>query len=149
MTFDEFKDKGTELEMDLDMTSRKTKSLVTSSDVDDHFINLLLFQTQLKIMHWGTDSYAEHNAYGTTYGSIDEGLDTLVESYQGYVGRINLAGQYTILNFADINTDEWLSGIMEKIEELRKEITYSDVQNLLDELLASVSKFKYLLSLNK
>jgi hypothetical protein len=38
---------------------------------------------------------------------------------------------------------------MEKIEELRKEITYSDVQNLLDELLASVSKFKYLLSLNK
>ena len=70
MTFDEFKDKGTELEMDLDIVSRKTKSL--GSSIDEHFVNLLLFQSQLKIMHWGTESYAEHNAFVSTNGSIDE-----------------------------------------------------------------------------
>ena len=70
MTFDEFKDKGTELEMDLDIVSRKTKSL--GSSIDEHFVNLLLFQSQLKIMHWGTESYAQHKAYMKAYDSIDE-----------------------------------------------------------------------------
>ena len=98
---------------------------------------LMASRDQAHIFHWqtkGPGSFAAHMALNAYYDAIPDMVDALVESYQGYVGRINLAGQYTILNFADINTDEWLSGIMEKIEELRKEITYSDVQNLLDEL---------------
>ena len=148
-------DNGMEMEPSFDLPAKIVEPLAGMKDelkpgsLDDKFKSLIEFHVQLRAFHWATESFAQHNGAGLTYEAVDATLDALVESYQGYVGRINLAGQYTILNFADINTDEWLSGIMEKIGELRKEITYSDVQNLLDELLASVSKFKYLLSLNQ
>ena len=147
MTFDEFKDKGTELEMDLDMVTRKTKSLGSSSDIDDHFINLLLFQAQLKIMHWGTESYAQHNAFGDTYGSIDEGLDALVESYQGYHGRIDFGNSCEFISFSDVEPNSWLKTMMECLTTLRENVKESDLQNLIDELIADVSKLMYLLTL--
>lgn len=145
MTFDEFKDKGTELEMDLDMITRKTKSL--GSSVDEHFINLLLFQSQLKIMHWGTESYAEHNAFGSTYESIDGGLDALVESYQGYHGRIDFGSSCEFISFKDVECDSWLNSMLECLNSLRGELKESDLQNMVDELIAAVSKLKYLLTL--
>jgi hypothetical protein len=148
-------DNGLQMEPNFDLPAKVVEPLAGQKEqaapgsLDDKFKSFIEFHVQLRAFHWATESFSQHNGAGLTYEAVDETLDALVESYQGYVGRINLAGQYTILNFADINTDEWLSSIMEKIEEFRKEITYSDVQNLLDELLASVSKFKYLLSLNK
>jgi len=147
MTFDEFKEKGTELEMDLDMdmVSRKTKSL--GSSVDEHFVNLLLFQSQLKIMHWGTESYAQHNAFGSTYESIDEGLDSLVESYQGYHGRIDFGNSCEFISFKDVECDSWLNSMLECLNSLREELKESDLQNMIDELIAAVSKLKYLLTL--
>lgn len=145
MTFDEFKDKGTELEMDLDIITRKTKSL--GSSVDEHFVNLLLFQSQLKIMHWGTESYAEHNAFGSTYESIDGGLDALVESYQGYHGRIDFGSSCELISFKDVECDPWLNSMLECLNSLRGELKESDLQNMVDELIAAVSKLKYLLTL--
>jgi hypothetical protein len=76
-------------------------------------------------------------------------MDTLVEAYQGYAGRIKFGGQYTMINYADVDAFAWLGGIEEMIKQLRETIEYSDVQNILDELLAAVSKFKYLLTLKK
>jgi hypothetical protein len=145
MTFDEFKDKGTELEMDLDIVSRKTKSL--GSSIDEHFVNLLLFQSQLKIMHWGTESYAQHKAYMKAYDSIDEGLDALVESYQGYHGRIDFGGSFEFISFKDVECDSWLNSMLECLNSLREDLNESDLQNLIDELIAAVSKLKYLLTL--
>jgi DNA-binding ferritin-like protein len=147
MTFDEFKDKGTELEMnlDMDMVSRKTKSL--GSSIDEHFVNLLLFQSQLKIMHWGTESYAQHKAYMKAYDSIDEGLDALVESYQGYHGRIDFGGSFEFISFKDVECDSWLNSMLECLNSLREDLNESDLQNLIDELIAAVSKLKYLLTL--
>ena len=75
MTFDEYKENG------IDPTELQGVKQLGSS-LDEHFINLLLFQAQLKIMHWGTESYSQHNAYGMTYDSVSDGLDALVESYQ-------------------------------------------------------------------
>ncbi len=145
MTFDEFKDKGTELEMDLDIVSRKTKSL--GSSIDEHFVNLLLFQSQLKIMHWGTESYAQHNAFGATYESVDEGLDALVESYQGYHGRIDFGCGCEFISFKNVECDSWLNSMLECLDNLRGMLKESDLQNLIDELIAAVSKLKYLLTL--
>jgi DNA-binding ferritin-like protein len=145
MTFDEFKDKGTELEMDLDIVSRKTKSL--GSSIDEHFVNLLLFQSQLKIMHWGTESYAQHKAYMKAYDSIDEGLDALVESYQGYHGRIDFGNNCEFISFSDVECESWLNSMLECLNSLRSELKESDLQNMIDELIAAVSKLKYLLTL--
>lgn len=147
MTFDEFKEKGTELEMDLgmEMTDRKTKSL--GSSIDEHFVSLLIFQMQLKIMHWGTESYAQHNAYGSTYESVDGGLDSLVESYQGYHGRIDFGCSCDLHSFSDVQCESWLDSMLECLNSLRCELKESDLQNMTDELIASVSKLKYLLTL--
>jgi hypothetical protein len=146
MTFDEFKEKGTELEMDLDMTARKIKS-IGASDVDDHFVNLLLFQAQLKIMHWGTESYAEHKSYMKAYDSIEDGLDELVESYQGYHGRIDFGCSCEFISFKNVEPDSWLNSMLECLNSLRELLKESDLQNLVDELIAAVSKLKYLLTL--
>ena len=145
MTFDEFKEKGTELEMDLDMVTRKTKSLGSSSDIDDHFINLLLFQAQLKIMHWGTESYSEHNAFGSTYGSIDEGLDSLVESYQGKYGIITGYGNIALQEYqsceAIIMFFETLCMYVEKSREMICQDSY--IQNQIDEIVALIKSTIY------
>lgn len=144
-------DNELEMEPDFPVPAKEMQPLPgeKGGSLDDKFKCFVEFHVQLRAFHWATESFAQHEAAGKTYESIDGILDALVESYQGYVGRINISGQYTILNFSDINTDTWLSGIMDKIEDFRKQIEYSDVLNLLDELLAAVSKFKYLLSLNK
>jgi hypothetical protein len=102
---------------------------------------------QLKIMHWGTESYAQHNAYGATYESVDSGLDALVESYQGYHGRIDFGCSCDLPSFKDVECESWLDSILECLNSLRCELKESDLQNMSDELIASVSKLKYLLTL--
>jgi hypothetical protein len=114
---------------------------------DDHIRALVEFQVQVKAMHWATESFSQHKATCDTHAALDAALDALVESYQGYVGRIRIGGQYTILNYEDINLDSWLQGAMDHVENFRKGVTQSDVLNLLDEVLAILTKFKYLLSL--
>lgn len=120
---------------------------VPSESGDDHIKALVEFQVQVKAMHWATESFAQHKATCDTHAALDAALDALVESYQGYVGRIRIGGQYTILNYEDINLDSWLQSAMDHVEGLRGMVKYSDVLNLLDEILAIITKFKYLLSL--
>lgn len=149
MTFEEYsREKGNDNinpDLEMDVLSSNTKEIGAS--LDDHFVSLLTFQMQLKVMHWGTESYAEHNAYGTTYGAIDDSLDALVESYQGYHGRIDFGCSCEIPSFSDVEKDSWLNSILECLNSLRLELKESDLQNMVDELIASVSKLKYLLTL--
>jgi hypothetical protein len=144
MTFDEYKEIGGMMPNELEVN---VKTLGASNDINDHFVNLLVFQAQLKIMHWGTESYAQHNAYGSTYESIDEGLDALVESYQGYNPRINFGGTFEFGNFGSVDPTQWLKSILDCLNAMREMFDKSDLQNLTDELIASVSKLMYLLSL--
>ena len=143
MTFEDFK-KGAEI-----VPSQEYKDTTVSGkkSINEHFVNLLLFQAQLKIMHWGTESYAEHKAYGDTYESVDEGLDTLVESYQGYHERIDFGGPFQFISFKDVDTNSWLNSMLECLTSLRDGFPETDLQNLTDELIAGVSKLKYLLTL--
>jgi hypothetical protein len=117
--------------------------------LDDHFRKLLEFQMQVKIFHWGTEVHSEHIASDITYGTLNDVMDVLVEAYQGYVGRVKFGGQYTLINYADVDAFSWLGGIEEIVKTLRSEIEYTDVQNILDELQGAISKFKYLLTLKK
>jgi hypothetical protein len=144
MTFDEYKENGI-VNTEDDSQLQGVKEL--GSSLDEHFINLLLFQTQLKIMHWGTESYSQHNAYGMTYDSISDGLDALVESYQGYHGRIDFGNNCELVSFADVEPNSWLKSMMECLHTLRENSKESDLQNMIDELIAGVSKLMYLLTL--
>ena len=144
MTFGEYKGNGiggTEEDFQL----QGVKQL--GSSLDEHFINLLLFQSQLKIMHWGTESYSQHNAYGMTYDSLSDGLDALVESYQGYHGRIDFGNSCEFISFSDVEPNSWLKTMMECLTTLRENLKESDLQNMIDELISDVSKLMYLLTL--
>ena len=144
MTFGEYKENGME-GTEEDSQLQGIKQL--GSSLDEHFVNLLLFQAQLKIMHWGTESYSQHNAYGMTYDSVSDGLDALVESYQGYHGRIDFGNSCEFISFSDVEPNSWLKTMMECLTTLRENVKESDLQNLIDELIAGVSKLMYLLTL--
>jgi hypothetical protein len=139
MTFNEYKTNEQEMEIDL------TKDLGKS--IDEHFVSLLVFQAQLKIMHWGTESYAEHKAYMKTYDSIEDSMDNLVESYQGYHGRIDFGCNCDFASFSKVQPSSWLDSMLVCLNSLRVELKESDLQNMADELIAAVSKLKYLLTL--
>lgn len=127
----------------------KTLSGGEGGSLDANFQKLLEFQMQIRVFHWGTEVYSEHQAAGLTYDSIDAIMDTLVEAYQGYVGRIKFKGQYTLISYAEVDAFSWMSTIEDIIKQFRNSIEYTDVQNILDELQGAISKFKYLLTLKK
>ena len=145
MTFDDFR-KGTTPQETVIAVKKPILDLGNKS-ISEHFVNLLLFQAQLRIMHWGTESYAQHIAYGETYESINDGLDSLVESYQGYHGRLDFGCNCEFISFKNVENDSWLGSMLECLNTLREVLKESDLQNLADELIASVSKLKYLLTL--
>ena len=146
MTFDEYKEKVIDGVEGSEITQLDGVKQLGSS-LDEYFANILLFQTQLKIMHWGTESYSQHKAYMKTYDSISDLLDELVESYQGYHGRIDFGNNCEFISFSDVEPNSWLKSMLECLTTLRENFKESDLQNLIDELIASVSKLMYLLTL--
>jgi hypothetical protein len=145
MTFKEFKRETPQGDLGAETDIQMTKSLERS--IDEYFVSLLCFQAQLKIMHWGTDSYSQHKAYMKTYDSVDAGLDALVESYQGYHGLIDFGSSCEFISFTNVEVNSWLESMIECLNTIRGKFKESDLQNLSDELITGISKLKYLLTL--
>jgi DNA-binding ferritin-like protein len=144
-------DTSNELEPVAPISKEETTSIL---DMNALFRSLVEFHVQLKTFHWQTKSFSEHSGAGATYDSVDEILDTLVETYQGYTRneRLRFGGQLNILDYEEVNAEEWLSNIESIIKQLRESTERvfkgsSDLLNIMDELLGEVSKFRYLLSL--
>ena len=110
---------------------------------------LLGLQNQLRMLHWGTNSYAEHKALGKLYETLDPLIDQFMEVWMGIngkgLGSVRLSlNQYTVdgpgflLDQATVfftrDMDEMVSG-------------NTDLVNIRDEMLAEVNKTKYLLTL--
>lgn len=125
---------------------------------------LLTILNQIKIYHWQTKSFSEHEALDDAYGSLAGLIDQFVEVYQGTFGRIKSAsGSFEIelenLQTEDSPKEEIVQGsdLLEKIDQW---IAYlksfnndadlndkSDLLNIRDEMLATLNKLKYLLTL--
>jgi len=116
-------------------------------------VNLLKLQNQLRILHWQTDSYAEHKAFGKAYENLDGLIDSLVEVYQGKHGRIKYTSPVA-MNL--VNSDE--ISIMDILEEFCEYLTVtftavvdvakdSDLLTIRDEILSEINRLKYLLTL--
>ena len=116
-------------------------------------LNLLKLQNQLRIFHWQTDSYSQHNAFGTAYSDLDVLLDSLVEVYQGKYGKIKMSSgsKLEISNSDDVKPEKILKEATEYLstalnEEFDQEKD-TDCLNIRDEMLAVLNKLKYLLTL--
>ena len=112
------------------------------------FLKLL---NQLKVYHWQTKSYAEHKAFGEAYESLDELIDTFVEVYMGKNGvpKARLKFDIEIDNY-DENHVEFVKSFIQELFNMRRELnpdTDTELQNIVDEMTATLEKLLYLLTL--
>ena len=115
--------------------------------------NLLTLHNQLKIHHWQTKSYAEHQALGGAYNEFSELIDEFVEVFMGKYGRIESKDGFKIelSNYKDISAADFVDKYIDYlINELPKSLeeTDTDLFNIRDEMLAQLHKLKYLLTLS-
>jgi hypothetical protein len=114
--------------------------------------SFLTIQNQLRILHWQTNSYAEHKALGKAYEDLDELVDSFVEVFAGSDRSILEVGSFeckchsidsvTPLDFMK-SVEKFISeSLSDAIPEER-----TDLHNIKDEMLALVNKTKYLLNL--
>ena len=114
---------------------------------------LLTLQAQLKVLHWQTKSYAEHKALGKLYESLDDSIDTFVETFSGRNGVPTAKGDYklTVANYKDNNgcvaiIDSAIAYMMKDLPTIVKPED-TDLLNIRDEMVGSLNKTKYLLRL--
>jgi DNA-binding ferritin-like protein len=121
--------------------------------MESTILNLIKFQNQLRILHWQTDSYAKHKAFGKTYEELDESIDSLVEVYSGKYQKLTLkpGSSIELLNTEDIDVEAVLEEVCEylsttAVQELNPEKD-TELLNIRDEILALVNRLRYLLTL--
>lgn len=112
-------------------------------------LNLLQLQSQLRILHWQTESFAEHMAFGNTYESINDLVDKLIEVYSGKYERPKIGGVKTITlgDYDSLKVEEFLKVVDDNLVESFSAEQDSELANIRDDIRAEVQKLKYLLTL--
>lgn len=114
---------------------------------------MLEIQNQIKIYHWQTYGYAEHQTFGSLYGSLTDSIDDFIEVFMGKYGRINANGTFaiTLQNYKSSNPvqaiDTFIIYLIVELPTLLDPIKDSDLLNIRDEILGDLNKTKYLLTL--
>lgn len=120
-------------------------------DQDPFYSSLLYIRDQSHAFHWQTFSNSEHFAFGKYYEKYSDLLDDLVETIIGATGkRPVFNSSMNIKNYSEENVKEFLDHV-EKIirEDIPNNIdpVYTEVYNLLDEIMTETQRLKYRLSL--
>jgi hypothetical protein len=112
-------------------------------------VKLIQLQTQFKIFHWQTFSFANHNAFGGLYDALSESIDEFVETYQGIYGRFDFGGaSFSIANLSDSDFVSILNDNVQTLTQYESLFSNTDLLNIRDEILGSINRTKYLLTLN-
>jgi len=81
-----------------------------------NFVQVLLTTThQLHVYHWQTDSYAEHQAFGQAYDTLDGLMDQFVETFMGKYGKVASKGGFEInlSNITDKKPNEFIDSVID------------------------------------
>ena len=114
---------------------------------------MLQMQKQYQIFHWQTTSFSQHKSFGKIYESLDENIDTFIETYMGKYGRVIAANTFniTLANYKDTDfmalTNNYI-GFLIGLNDMLDKAQDSDLLNIRDEILGSLNQLKYLLTLN-
>jgi hypothetical protein len=96
-------------------------------------IDLLHSATVTHIMHWQTESYAQHIALGEFYSEIPELVDAVVEAYQGKNNVILAQFPPAMSNYEEMQPLAYMEYLNEELTEGRS--LFGDdpeIQNLVD-----------------
>jgi DNA-binding ferritin-like protein len=116
-------------------------------------VNLFLgLQAQLRIFHWQTKGYARHNAFGVTYDTLEDLIDTFVEEAMGKYGRFTIDDETSTIqlaNLKELKPEAMLDTIISALNQFSEQFDETDTNllNVRDEMLGSINKLKYLLTL--
>jgi len=120
--------------------------------MSEQILKLVEMQNQFRFLHWQTKSKSKHEAYGETYESLNDLLDSFVETYMGKYGRPEFDGDFT-LGFKDISAislQTFIDGNVDfliGLTDMLDSASDSDLLNIRDEMLSILNKLKYLLTL--
>jgi DNA-binding ferritin-like protein len=111
----------------------------------------------VKLYHWKTHSYSTHEATDELYSKLNEHVDEFVEVMLGKIGKRGNILNIPTMKLKQINNNHDLKreiGIYKKFlidmdhdKSLGLEGN-SDLMNIRDEILASMNRFLYLLTLH-
>jgi hypothetical protein len=113
---------------------------------------MLQMQKQYQIFHWQTTSFSQHKSFGNIYESLDENIDTFIETYMGKYGRVISASKFNLemSNYSDLNFLNATNSYIEFLINLTNMLDTArdtDLLNTRDEILGSLNRLKYLLTL--
>lgn len=111
---------------------------------------LLQFQSQLKLWHWMTKSFAQHEAFGEAYEALSEKIDEFVEVFFGRYGRealkdVNLGLKASVEDSTIISILSGMRAYLAGMDKDLKEAT--DLLAIRDDMLGEVNHLVYRLSL--
>lgn len=114
---------------------------------------LLTLQNQLRILHWHTDSYAEHKALGKAYENLDDLIDQLIEVHIGKYGKFDLENglEIKLQDYAPGRPQDLIHSAEVAVKQLRAKFESDDATNLsniIDEILTVLNQTSYLLTLS-
>ncbi len=115
----------------------------------EYFLGLL---GQIKVFHWATMSYSCHKALDDLHDSLSDQVDELMEVYIGKYERQPL-NEFKISMNATSNTSNIIEYLKENREAIRGTLrnkhfkSCTEIQNILDTMLATISRSIYLLNL--
>jgi hypothetical protein len=113
---------------------------------------MLQMQKQYQIFHWQTTSFSQHKSFGNIYESLDESIDTFIETYMGKYGRVISASKFNLemSNYSDLNFINATNSYIEFLINLTNMLDSArdtDLLNIRDEILGNLNRLKYLLTL--
>ena len=111
---------------------------------------LTYFHEQLHLLHWQTQSYAEHQDLGGLYDYVHDFKDGVIEKLMGYMGRRPKAHKIEPLSDGVSSTIvvSELMNFASSLKSFAESNGYHDISNLADALSGEAAKTKYLITLS-
>lgn len=144
---------STKTKKTLSLENNKFTKTTFEKEITVMFMEILMM---VKLYHWKTNKYAQHKATDDFYGSLNNNMDTFIETLMGKTGmRIDLLKKKTI-NLIDLsNMGQFkakLIGFRDYLIRMDnmsfiKSSPNTELLNIRDEIVGDINKLLYLLTL--
>ena len=113
---------------------------------------LTYFELQLHNLHWGTKSYAEHQALGGLYDAVFDFKDDIIEKIMGYSGtRAKIGNPGQLKDYSPGASTQVVAELITFAKQLQNygaSNNMPDIENVAQALSGTAAKTKYLLTLS-
>jgi hypothetical protein len=114
---------------------------------------LTYFELQLHNLHWGTRSYAEHQALGGLYDAVFDFKDEIIEKIMGYNNgmRAKIGNPGQLKDYSIGVSDQVVSELISFAKQLQNygaSNNMPDIENVAQALSGKAATTKYLLTLS-